>query len=81
MSTAKKKEREYWLVQVTECFYYYTYISRDGSSFADGDGYLETRDLKKLRCLVDKKTGEYIYYPKENIFHKVIRKLWFLVCK
>lgn len=81
VSTAKKKEREYWLVQVTECFYYYTYISRDGSSFADGDGYLETRDLKKLRCLVDKKTGEYIYYPKENIFHKVIRKLWFLVCK
>ena len=87
LSTVIKRKREYWLVQVVRCRAEgaYSYKVRDGFRFItadwDVDGDLDEKELKKLRCLVDKKTGEYIYYPKENIFHKVIRKLWFLVCK
>lgn len=26
----------------------------------------DKKDLKLLRCLIDAKTGEYIYYPKKS---------------
>ena len=58
------KGKKYWQIQI---------LSGEVSSVEYGenytnnlDGFFNKEDLKKLRCLIDVETGEYIYYPKEK---------------
>lgn len=44
------------------------------------DGWLGKDDLKKLRCLIDVQTGEYIYYPVNNKkMKKWIRNIIYMI--
>lgn len=71
----KLEEKLYWQVQILNgdisgCGYYHGNIT-------DWDGRFSKRDLKKLRCLIDVETGEYIYYPNtfwENVVRIITRR-------
>ena len=73
VNTAIKDGKEYWLVQVTECMFGGCYEEGDALCFYDGE--FNEEELDKLRCLIEKETGAYIYYPrvrkKKNIFQKL----------
>lgn len=38
------------------------------------DGFFTEEDLKYLRCLIDKETGDYIYYPNLPYYKKRVVK-------
>lgn len=73
VNTAIKDGKEYWLVQVTECMFGGCYEEGDALCFYDGE--FNEEQLDNLRCLIEKETGAYIYYPrvrkKKNIFQKL----------
>lgn len=73
VNTAIKDGKEYWLVQVTECMF-------GGCYEVDGeecyyDGYFNEEQLDNLRCLIEKETGAYIYYPRVRKRKSLFQKL------
>lgn len=69
----KKNNKKYWQLQVISGDVSGIKVDTDGD--IHWDGWLGKEDLKKLRCLIDVETGEYIYYPVKNtIFKKNFRK-------
>lgn len=56
--------KKYWLVKITESKFSSINSSEDDFSTTFSDGYINKNDLKKLQCLIDVNTGEYIYYPE-----------------
>lgn len=57
----------YWKISVTD-----TDISGESRDGGMWDGSLDTKDLKKLICLVNAITGEYIYYPEKTGIKKLV---------
>ena len=65
-------KQKYWLVKITEGDFteappFHDYDADDRMLFyttVSRRGYFDKKDLKKLQCLIDVNTGEYIYYPK-----------------
>lgn len=67
-------KKKYWLIKITEGDYKYVtpyYDEEDDDddilfrSDVSAHRFLDKKDLKKLQCLIDVNTGEYIYYPKK----------------
>lgn len=66
-------KQKYWLVTITEGDFteappFHDYDADDRMLFyttVSRRGYFDKKDLKKLQCLIDVNTGEYIYYPKK----------------
>ncbi len=55
----KLKDEKYWHIKIIECDM--SWVEKDGTLC---DGIAEENELKKLQCLIDVNTGEYIYYPE-----------------
>lgn len=51
----------YWQIQILDGEV--SGIDYNGEYETCWDGFFSKSDLKKLRCLIDVDTGEYIYYP------------------
>ncbi|MBR3614761.1 MAG: hypothetical protein IKL55_06245 [Clostridia bacterium] len=59
----KKDNKQYWLIKITDGDISSIYTDEEGNSTFT-DGKLGEDSLKKLQCLIDVNTGEYIYYPE-----------------
>ena len=53
--------KKYWQIQILDGEV--SGIDYNGEYETCWDGFFSKSDLKKLRCLIDVDTGEYIYYP------------------
>ena len=73
VNTAIKDEKEYWLVQVTECMFGGCYEIKGEECYYDG--YFNEEQLDNLRCLIEKETGAYIYYPRVRKRKSLFQKL------
>lgn len=73
VNTAIKDGKEYWLVQVTKCMFGGSYEVNGEECYHDG--YFNEEQLDKLRCLIDKETGAYIYYPRVRKRKGLLQKL------
>lgn len=59
----KKANRLYWMIQIVQGDISGVSTTIFGEE-TYWDGELDITNTKKLRCLIDAKTGEYKYYPK-----------------
>lgn len=73
VNTAIKDGKEYWLVQVTECMFGGCYEIKGEECYYDG--YFNEEQLDNLRCLIEKETGAYIYYPRVRKRKDLLQKL------
>ena len=60
----KLNDKQYWLIKITDGEVSSIYTDEFGNSTFT-DGTFGEEPLKKLQCLVDVNTGEYIYYPEK----------------
>ena len=63
-----KSKKKYWHIKITEGkVSWIDYDEENTDEFPEPifcDGFLIKEDFKKLQCLIDVNTGEYIYYSK-----------------
>lgn len=59
----KLNDKQYWHIKITNGDVSSIYTDEFGNSTFT-DGTFGEESLKKLQCLVDVNTGEYIYYPE-----------------
>lgn len=68
----KKEGRKYWQFQVISGKI--SWITFENNSTIYNDGRTDEEDCKYLRCLIDVKSGDYIYYPDVKKYKKRIVK-------
>ena len=65
MDVIELNGKKYWQIQILDGDISGVDYDRK-YGITDWDGGFSDKDLKKLRCLIDDETGEYIYYPNKK---------------